>query len=145
MKENVSTPVWLLQCPPALEGQESFRSHEGATSALTAGFLVDLNLETSTPDAYRPPPVPLPYDIVFGRPQSTDSESVRETISGSSFGTLATCEDFEESDLKTQTGSLLASPRKIELSRLSEPNVSPLEEEDSCPICLEGGALYFSQ
>lgn len=129
------TPVYYY-CPP-LEDRESLTSHDGATSALTAGFLVDVNLETSIPDAYRPPPVPLPYDMVFGHPQSTDSDSVRGTINGSSFGTLTTHDNLDESDLKTQTSSLFASPKKIELSRLSEPNVSPMEEEDCCPICLE--------
>ncbi|KAJ4837399.1 hypothetical protein Tsubulata_042693 [Turnera subulata] len=125
-----------LQCPPALEEHGSLTSNNGAASAFSAGLLVDLDLNTSTPDTYRPPPAPLPYDVVLGCPQSTDSESVRETISRSSFGTLATCEDLEESDCKTQDSSLVMSPKK-EISKSTEPLVSTTEEEDSCPICLE--------
>ncbi|KAK7860792.1 putative e3 ubiquitin-protein ligase rhb1a [Quercus suber] len=68
-----------LQCPPILEEHESLRSHDGAASALTAEFLVDLGLDASTPDTYRAPPAPLPYDLVLGYPQSTESESARET------------------------------------------------------------------
>ncbi|KAK9279838.1 hypothetical protein L1049_013520 [Liquidambar formosana] len=128
-------------CPPALEEHDSLTSHDGATTALTAGFLFDLNLETSIPDTYRPPPAPLPYDVVLGHPQSIDSESLRETISGSSFETLATCEDPEESDFKTQSGSLPPSPKKFELPRSNETNISIMEEEDVCPICLEGAVF----
>jgi hypothetical protein len=80
----------------------------------------------------------LPYDLVLGCTQSTYSESGRETISSSSFGTLTTCEDLEESDCKAQANSLSVSPRKLEIPNLNEPNVSVAEEEDDCPICLEG-------
>ncbi|XP_031275836.1 probable E3 ubiquitin-protein ligase RHB1A isoform X1 [Pistacia vera] len=128
------TPVYYY-CPPALEEQESLTSHSGGASAFTGGLLVDFHLEASTPDTFRPPPAPLPYDVVFGCPPSTDSESVRETISGGSFETLPTCEDLEELDCKTQVSSLLVSPRKSEVAKLNESIVA--EEEDTCPICLE--------
>ena len=128
----------FLQCPPILEEHESLTSHAGAVSALTAEFLVDFGLDASTPDTYRAPPAPLPYDLVLGCPQSIESKSARETISGSSFETLTTCEDLEESDCKAQANSLCVSPRKLEVPNLNEPNVSVGEEEDVCPICLEG-------
>ncbi|GAV64754.1 zf-RING_2 domain-containing protein [Cephalotus follicularis] len=129
------TPVYYY-CPPVLEEHESLTSRNGTTSGLTAGLLVDWNLETSTPDTFRSPPAPLPYDMVFGFPRSPDSESVQETICGSSFKTLATCEDLDELDSKPQASTLIVSPRKSE-KILNEPNVSISEEEDACPICLE--------
>ncbi|KAF9668982.1 hypothetical protein SADUNF_Sadunf14G0060100 [Salix dunnii] len=130
------TPVYYY-CPPALEEHGSLTSHNSAASAFTAGLLVELHLNTSTPDTFRPPPAPLPYDVILGCPQSPDSESVQETISRSSFGTLATCEDLDELDCKAQPGSLLLSPRKSEVTKLHENVASATEEEDACPICLE--------
>ncbi|XVE73835.1 hypothetical protein DITRI_Ditri11bG0150600 [Diplodiscus trichospermus] len=128
------TPVYYY-CPPALEENESLTPHDGSASAMAAGILVNLDLEV--PDTFRPPPAPLPYDVVLGCPQSTDSESFRETISGGSFETLPTYEDLEESDCKTQSSSLLLSPRKAEVSKITEPKESTTEEEEACPICLE--------
>ncbi|KAJ7962418.1 E3 ubiquitin-protein ligase [Quillaja saponaria] len=130
------TPMYYY-CPPNLEEHESLTSNDGTTSALTAGFLVTLNLEASIPDTYRPPPAPLPYDVVLGCPPSTDSESGRKTVSGSSFETLVTCEDLAESDYKAPYNSSSVSPRKLELSKSNEPSLSATEEEDVCPICLE--------
>ncbi|XP_075646127.1 putative E3 ubiquitin-protein ligase RHB1A [Castanea sativa] len=126
------TPVYYY-CPPILEEHESLRSHDGVASALTAEFLVDLGLDASTPDTYRAPPAPLPYDLVLGYPQSTESESARETVSGGSFETLTTCEDLEESDCKAQANSLCVSPRKLEAPNFNEPNVFVAKEEDICP------------
>ncbi|XP_039063673.1 probable E3 ubiquitin-protein ligase RHB1A [Hibiscus syriacus] len=127
------TPVYYY-CSPALEENESLAPHDGSASAMAA-VLVNLNLEV--PDTFRPPPAPLPYDVVFGYPHSSDSESFKETVGGCSFETLPTCEDLEESDCKTQSGSLLLSPRKPEVTTLVEPNKSTIEEDDTCPICLE--------
>ena len=125
-----------MQCPPTLEERESLTSNDGTAASLTAGLL--LNLEATTPDTYQPPPAPLPYDMVLGGPASTDSESGRETISGSSFETLITCEDLEESDCKAQDNSAPMSPRKPELLKSNESHALVTEEEDVCPICLEG-------
>lgn len=132
------TPVYYY-CPPALEEQEALTSHNGSTSEFTAGLLVCLDLDTSTPDTYHPPPAPLPYDVVFGCRDSIDSESSRgeETISCSSFKTSGTCVDLEESDCKAHGNSLDISPKMLELSKRCEINVLPKEEEDVCPICLE--------
>ncbi|KAG6663551.1 hypothetical protein CIPAW_02G032800 [Carya illinoinensis] len=101
------TPVYYY-CPRGLEEHESLTSHDGIASALTAGFLVDL-----------------------------DSLSAGGMIIGSSFGTLTSCQDLEESDCKAQANSLCVSPRKLEGPNLNEPNVSSADEEDVCPICLE--------
>ncbi|CAB4270045.1 unnamed protein product [Prunus armeniaca] len=134
-----------MSCPPVLEEQESLRSHDVAASALSAGLLVHWDLEASTPDTYRPPPPPLPYDMVFGCSRSTDSDSVRETISCSSFDTSATCGDLGESDCKVQESSLNTSPKKLELSQSNEPHVLAKEDEDVCPICLEGAVPSVAQ
>ncbi|KAK4268815.1 hypothetical protein QN277_022051 [Acacia crassicarpa] len=123
-------------CPPALEERESLTSNDGTAASLGAGLLASSNLETSTPDTYQPPPAPLPYDVVFG-PISTDSESGRKTVSGSSFETLITSEDLEELDCKAQANSDLLSPKKKELSKANECHLLMTEEEEACPICLE--------
>ena len=120
-----------------MEEEESLTSRDVAASAITAGILVNLGLETSTPDTYRSPPTPLPYDMVFGCPKSTDSDSVRDTNSCSSFKT-STCGDPEESDCKVLENSLPVSPKKLKLSASNEANVLAGEDEDDCPICLEG-------
>lgn len=116
--------------------EESLTSHNDRSSSFSAGLLVDLHLEASTPDTFRPPPAPLPYDVVFGCPQSADSESVRETVSGGSFDTIATCEGLEVADCKAQAISLIVTPRKSDVSKVNDSEAA--EEVDSCPICLEG-------
>ena len=123
-----------------MEEQESLTSRNGVSSSgLTAGFFVHLNLDTSTPDTYQAPPAPLPYDVVFGCPGSTDSESSRdETISCSSFKTSASCVDLEDSDCKAHGNSLDVTKKILEISKPCELDVLPKEEEDACPICLEG-------
>ncbi|KAE8671106.1 Detected protein of confused Function [Hibiscus syriacus] len=128
------TPVYYY-CPPALEENESIVPHEGSASAMAARFLVNLDIEV--PDTFRPPPAPFPYDVILGCPQSIDSESFRGTLSRGSFETLPTCEDLEESDCKIQPSSSLLSPRKSEVSKVTESKESMTEEEDACPICLE--------
>lgn len=132
------TPVYYY-CPPILEEHESLTSHDSAPMVLTAGFLVDLNLDTSTPDTYQAPPAPIPYDVVLGRSQSTDSESLSDSINGSGCENLSTCVDVEESDCETVSDILLASPKKFkfELLKSGDLNVSAMEDEDVCPTCLE--------
>jgi len=126
-----------LQCPPTFEERESLTSNDGTNASLNAGFLVGLNLEASVPDTFQPPPVPLPYDTVLGGSASTTySESGRETIS--SFEALIAREDVEESNCKAQTNSTPTSPRKEGLPKPNESKGLPMEEEDVCPICLEG-------
>ncbi|KAK7274384.1 hypothetical protein RIF29_15469 [Crotalaria pallida] len=130
------TPVYYYY-PPTLAEHESLTATDGSAASLTAGLLVGLNLESSTPDTYQAPPAPLPYDTVLGGPLSTDSESGRETVSGSSFETLITCDDLEESECKGQPNSALTSPKKPELSKSNKTHALVTEEEDVCPICLE--------
>ncbi|KAE8662475.1 hypothetical protein F3Y22_tig00113337pilonHSYRG00135 [Hibiscus syriacus] len=109
---------------------------------MAASFLVNMHLEV--PDTFRPPPAPLPYDLVLGCQQPADSEPFGETLSRGSFETRATCEDLEESYCKRQS-NLLFSPRKSEVSKLTESKESTTEEEDACPICLEGIVISLSK
>ncbi|XP_045790997.1 probable E3 ubiquitin-protein ligase RHB1A [Trifolium pratense] len=132
------TPVYYY-CPPILEERDTLTSTDVTTDSLTAGLLVGLNVEESTPDTYQSPPAPLPYDVVLGGTASTDSESGKDTVvSGSSFETLITEDkDIEESDPKGQAKSASISPSKAELWKSNEPHSLVIEEEDGCPICLE--------
>lgn len=131
-------------------------SHHAAGSALSTGLLVDTNLDTSVPDAYTPPPAPMPFDMAVGRPQtphglretcgdkndgafqSTNSASGQENTGLNTQETSAECEDVKELDCKAQINSELDLMKEleIELSKSVEPLVSAAEEED-CPICLE--------
>ncbi|XP_034926383.1 probable E3 ubiquitin-protein ligase RHB1A isoform X4 [Populus alba] len=135
-KQSPSSPHLPSLSFPFFSPNRILLQRLSSASAFTAGLLVELNLNTSTPDTFRPPPAPLPYDVVLGCPQSPDSESVREIISRSSFETLATCEDLEELDCRTHASSFLFSPRKSDVTKLHEP-VASATEEDACPICLE--------
>ena len=120
----------------------------------STGLLVDTNLDTSVPDAYRSPPAPIPFDVAVGRPQTlgrsreargdkTDGALQTTTASGqentalNTRETLAKCEDAL--DCKAQINSDPDSEKElIELSKPVEPPVSATEEEEDCPICLEG-------
>lgn len=108
------------------------------------------------PDAYRPPPVPIPFDVAVGRPQTpgrsreargdkydgasqTTTGSGQENTALNTRETLAKCEDAL--DCKAQINSDPGSEKELEneLSKPAvEPPVSATEEEEDCPICLEG-------
>ncbi|XP_010456296.1 PREDICTED: probable E3 ubiquitin-protein ligase RHB1A [Camelina sativa] len=133
----VGTPVYYY-CPESFEEVGPSGTRAAVGSALTAGLLVDIGLETSIPDTFCAP-APLPYDLLLGKPQSTDSESSKGRISGSSFETLATCEDLGGSDCKTQDTSDIISPRKSDFSNQKgwKKLVDEEEEDECCPICFE--------
>jgi hypothetical protein len=132
-------------------------SDRGGAPALSTGLLVDTNLDTSIPDTYRPPPAPMPYDVVLGRPQTppvaqeicsksdaavqtTNSESVQETVGGNTQENLAKGEDLKESESIAETNFELdlVKGSEVELSKSVKPVISATVEEDGCPICLEG-------
>lgn len=150
----------IVQYPRASEEREPLSSHHGTVAALSTGLLVNTNLETSSPDTYRPPPAPLPYDVNLGRPQTPPSNqetcgnkndapvhtantgTVDETISGNDI--LETLDELlKKSDYKVEKDTELASSMEIEveleksgeLKKSSEPLVFVGEE---CPTCLEG-------
>ena len=150
----------FLQYPRASDEHVPL-SHHGGASALSSGLLVDTNLDTSIPDTYRPPPTPMPYDVALGRPQTppvaqeicsnksdaavqtTNSNSVEEIVGGNTQETLTECEDLKESERKLQTNIDLDSAKdsEVELSKSVEAVFTAMEEEDGCPVCLEGNVL----
>lgn len=121
------TPLYYY-LPQESAEHESLSSGRG-TSVVSAGLLVDTNLETSIPDSYRAPPAPLPYDV--------DSHTVVEA--DGRFGGSAISEAFEKSDCKIKSDSLIdPSSLSDEPSKLKDETVSPaIDEEDVCPTCLE--------
>ncbi|XP_044477020.1 probable E3 ubiquitin-protein ligase RHB1A [Mangifera indica] len=148
--ERNSSPAYYYY-PRASEEHVPFSSHHGATSAIPTGLLVDTNLDTSVPDAYRPPPAPIPFDVSLRHhqtppvtqeicsnksdaPVQTTTDSVQDTGDGDT-GEPVKCEDLKESEDKTHES---AKELEVELSKSVEPAVSVIEEEDVCPTCLEG-------
>ncbi|XP_006661624.1 probable E3 ubiquitin-protein ligase RHB1A [Oryza brachyantha] len=83
----------------------------------TAIVAVDKNLDTSTPDTYRAPPAPLPYDVGL---------------------ILADNPDLEKSGIKRKINDhqqpLMMDENESLKKCLSEDKP---DEEDVCPICLE--------
>ena len=136
-------------------------SHHNPASTLSTGLLVDTNLDTSSPDTYRPPPAPVPYDVTPGRPhsppvaqeicvdkngavaQTTNSDLVQEAAGGNVQDPSPKCEDLKESDCKAQNVFEVDATKEleVELSKSVESVVLTAEEEDGCPICLEGKLL----
>lgn len=132
-------PYLFLQCPPALDDRNSLTSNGGEASALTAGLLVHLDIDTSTPDTYQSPPAPLPFDFILGLPGSIASESVGDTIGCNGCKNITFCSDDQESktfhlDSSHVTQDMLELPKSKELSESAK-------EEDVCTICLEGEIL----
>lgn len=150
----------FLQYPRASEEHLPVSSRHGAVSVLSTGLLVDTNLDTSVPDAYRPPPPPMPFDMVLGHAetprgaqatsndkddgavQTTNSDSVQATTGINTREISAKCED-KELDCKAQIDLELDSAKELELDlpKSIEPLISGTEEEDVCPTCLEGNYI----
>nr|XP_018453208.1 PREDICTED: probable E3 ubiquitin-protein ligase RHB1A [Raphanus sativus] len=134
----VGTPIYYY-CPESFGefGPSGARAGVGSAAALTTtGLLSDIiGLETSSiPNTFYAP-APLPYDLLFGIPD--DSESIKGKISDISF---ETCKELEGLDCKTQPSSVILSPSESDLSKQKTWNnqlVDEEEEEDSCPICFE--------
>ncbi|XP_055817241.1 probable E3 ubiquitin-protein ligase RHB1A [Solanum dulcamara] len=131
------TPVFYY-FPPASEEYESLTSDDSAAIAFTSDLQDDFNLDRSTPDTYRSPPAPIPFEVVLGHPQSRGSQFTDETVIQHSYE-ITTCKDIKLSDRKAETKSLLASLKKtgIDLVKANPPIIKSAEEEDVCPTCLE--------
>ncbi|KAG2331061.1 hypothetical protein Bca52824_002241 [Brassica carinata] len=131
----VGAPLYYY-CPESFEelGHSGARGGVGSAALTTTGLLADIiGLDTSSiPDTFNAP-APLPYDLLFGRP---DSESIKEKISDSSF---ETCEDLGGLVCNTQPSSVILSPSESDFSKQKTWNNQLVdeEEEDSCPICFE--------
>ncbi|KAM0867540.1 hypothetical protein ACQ4PT_041926 [Festuca glaucescens] len=109
------------RAPVHIYHQQNQEEHEPLSSAFegsspaSAIVAVDTNLDTSTPDTYRAPPAPLPYDVSL--PENSD---------------------LEKSDIKSKTDDQQES-LKVDEYESCEKGVpeDKIEEEDVCPICLE--------
>lgn len=150
-----------MQYPRPSEEHVPLSSPLSAPPAFSTGLLVDTNLDTSIPDTYRSPPLPMPYDAVLPHPhtppvvqeissnkndaaaQTTNSDAIQETACINARETSAKCEGIDESDCKKHTDFEVDTLKEseIELPKGVESVVSPIEEEDVCPICLEGEVL----
>ena len=153
---ELSAPTAYYYYPRASEEHVPLSSHPGAASAFSGRLLVDTNLDTSSPDTYRPPPAPIPFNVTLGTThtpsvaqeivgdksnaslQSTNSNSIQEPVAGDNHGTSTKLEELKESEGRAQTDFELESTKdsEIELPKLRKP-INLAEEEDSCPICLE--------
>lgn len=117
--------------------RDSLTSHDGIATVRASAFLLDMNLNMSTPDTYRSPPAPLPYDLVFGHPESTDFESGEMTIRAHTLE-KPSCIILMEADCLKESEILPVSPKKVDLEFLkSELLTFSTDEDDTCPTCLE--------
>ncbi|TKY70958.1 hypothetical protein E2542_SST07253 [Spatholobus suberectus] len=142
----------------------SLSSHHGATAlAFPRGLLVDTNLDTSSPYTHRLPLTPVPFNVTLGVTQTplvaqeicgektntslqtTNSNSIQETIARDNHGTSTKSEKLKESKCKVQTALELdsAMDSEIELPKSTKPNIL-VENEDACPICLKGHIVTTS-
>ncbi|XP_075477268.1 putative E3 ubiquitin-protein ligase RHB1A isoform X2 [Primulina tabacum] len=127
----------IPQYPRGSEEHDSLTSHDGMATVRASALLIDVNLNMSTPDTYRSPPAPLPYDLVYGRPESTDPESGEVTLSARTLEKPG-CIVFKEANSLKESEILSVSPKKVDLEFLkSEPLTVSTDEDDTCPTCLE--------
>ncbi|KAH9324654.1 hypothetical protein KI387_004832, partial [Taxus chinensis] len=146
--------ITVAHCASHAEEQDSSSSVQGASSSVSAGLLVGASLDTSTPDTYRAPPTPLPYDADVryvrtvcdglgarndrsGPIQTRDSQLTSGNTEGEGEA-LAAFENLKSAEFKSQMmDSKPSSPGTCQASKLSEM-VTLSDEEDTCPTCLEG-------
>ncbi|KAL2342736.1 hypothetical protein Fmac_004021 [Flemingia macrophylla] len=152
----LSAPPAYFYYPRASEEHVPLSSHQGVPSAFSGRLLVDTNLDTSSPNTYRPPPAPIPFNVSVGITQippaaqeihndknntslpSTNTNSIQESVVGHNHATTAKLEEPKESECKIQTDLELDSAKTSEIELAKSENPSNLvEEDDTCPICLE--------
>ncbi|KAK4422586.1 putative E3 ubiquitin-protein ligase RHB1A [Sesamum alatum] len=142
---------------PVSEEREPLSSHNATVSALSTGLLVDTNLDTSSPDTYRPPPAPIPYETYVGRPptpsrnrevpgcktevalETAHAEAVADTNAGITLETkVKNFESDEKAEIDIELEASKEDEKSDELKKSSKPVLPPLQDEDdTCPICLE--------
>ncbi|KAK8569849.1 hypothetical protein V6N13_046889 [Hibiscus sabdariffa] len=104
--ENSAPPYYYN--PRASVRHVPLSSHNSTASALSSGLLIDTNLEVSVPDAYQPPPAPVPFDAAVGHPQTRSAaqgihNSKRdEAVAASTRKTSIKFDDAKELDCKAQ-------------------------------------------
>ncbi|KAF1873981.1 hypothetical protein Lal_00041421 [Lupinus albus] len=160
--ELVAQPSYYYY-PREPEEHVPLSSNPGVASSFSGPLLVDTNLDTSSPDTYRPPPAPIPFDFTLGSTQTppvaqvihgdknnaslpaTDSDSIQEPITVDNRETSAKLEEVKESESNVQTDLESNSTKdpEIEHAKLGK-RISLAEEEEDCPICLEGDVITAS-
>ncbi|KAH0707473.1 hypothetical protein KY290_012433 [Solanum tuberosum] len=144
--------------PTVPEEREPLSSHHVTAAAFSTALLVDTNLDTSSPDTYRPPPMPMPYETYVGRPRTPpgnpdgikNEAAVQETNSeaggalNSADAAEAVDKDKKESEGNVQTADIqLDAIKEVEdeLEKSDEFKKSNilvlLPPQEECPICLE--------
>ncbi|KAK3153452.1 hypothetical protein QOZ80_2BG0173080 [Eleusine coracana subsp. coracana] len=118
--EAVGAPIDIYR-QQNLEEHEPLSSAFDGSSPASAIVAVDTNLDTSTPDTYRAPPAPLPYDVVLTVPENPD---------------------WDKSDVKSKINHQQESINVEESLKVDESCKKGIleekaDEEDVCPICLE--------
>ncbi|XP_020092911.1 probable E3 ubiquitin-protein ligase RHB1A isoform X3 [Ananas comosus] len=118
---------WGLRCPQDLEEHDPLSSTHAVPSSVSAGFLVDTDRDSSTPDTYQAPPRPLPYNVDLS---SQIAGNIQNDIRG----------DLEKVDSKgkpdqDQESLQLEEDQSCDVKKPVDPAND--DEEDVCPICLE--------
>lgn len=120
--------------------------HESSTpneSAFSTRLLVDVNLDTSIPDTYRSPPPPIPFDVVLGIPQATNSRPEMQAFSDLAYQKPSHA-NVKEFDCEAEGDTpFVESPKKVDVGFQTSKSLdcSNLEEEDVCPTCFEGNSI----
>lgn len=147
--ESDRTPVYFY-CPQEPEENEPLSASHFTSTAVPGGLLVDTNLDTSSPDTYRAPPVPLPYNSGLTGSQTTHGNiencgnktaHVQSTDLLSSGEIASPGENLKGFDRKSKGDYVHEFPRleedEDEISKLKDAKSPVTEEEDVCPTCLE--------
>ncbi|MCE5166091.1 hypothetical protein HAX54_014668 [Datura stramonium] len=149
--------------PTVPEEREPLSSHHVTPAAFSTALLVDTNLDTSSPDTYRPPPMPMPYETYVGRPRTPPgnpdgikNEAAVQEINIETGGALNSADAAEAADKDSkesegnkdsegnvQTDTQLDAIKEVEdelekSEELKKSNVAVLfPPQEECPICLE--------
>lgn len=142
--ELVRVPAYYYYPPESEINEPLSTSH--ITSVTLPGVLVDTNLDTSSPDTYRAPPAPLPYDIGVPLSQNVTSHTVNSTsktelLLSPAGETYMPSVDLKDKDCKGEVDCINGSPKVQEQedddSKSKGAKTLPNDEEDVCPTCLE--------
>lgn len=141
------TPVYYY-CPQTLEEREPILFTNVPSSAISPALFVDTNLDLSVPDSYQAPPAPVPYDADLAGSHTVPRNigncgtkvcPMQLTGSGSAAEAVTHDRNLNSSECKNEVFSEKDTLEAAadEPSKLREPDVLVIEEEDVCPTCLE--------
>ncbi|VFR03682.1 unnamed protein product [Cuscuta campestris] len=128
-------PVFYYYSPSS-EEHDSLTSNDSAAT----GFMADLDLDTSSPDTFSPPPPPIPFDILLGCPQSSDAEDSRKNELERLKSSRVSLSLAEEEDVcPTCLDEYNADHPRIKTKCNHHFHLSCIlewmERRDTCPIC----------